>query len=234
MDKIKLFKDRKIKAKEVFELKEISQREARTLVNKYHYLKGKRFMSTYNIGMYHNLELVGVASYRLPQGDVALKGWFGLDNSTKDILELSRLVVRPDLNGTNATSFLLSNSIKLLKRKYKIRAVITLADASRHVGSIYQVCNFEYYGLTNKKHDFYTPDGRKGVRVKTSVTRGVWIPRPRKHRYAMVLDKNLKPLYERSERPKKDDSVKYSCCGGSGCVYDKRFDDWYDCFVCNP
>ena len=98
-----------------------------------------------------------MATFSNPQGNVALKGWFGLPNTDQSVLELSRLCVLPQLNGTNATSFLLSTSIRLLKKE-GVRAVITLADDSRHSGSIYQVCNFTYYGLTDKKSDFFSSD----------------------------------------------------------------------------
>ena len=60
----------------------------------------------------------------------------------------------PELNGSNASSFLLSNSMRMLKA-FGVRAVITLADSSRHVGSVYQNCNFKYYGLTDPKQDMY-------------------------------------------------------------------------------
>lgn len=138
----------------------------------------------------------------------------------------------PQLNHTNATSYLLGNSIKLLKKE-NIKAVITLATSDRHVGSIYQVCNFKYYGLTNAKTDFFTEDGRVNPRGVTKNVRGVWIPIPRKHRYAYILDKSLKCNYQEQEKPKCDDIKKLECCNGTGMVYDKRFDAWYTCPRCS-
>ena len=50
--------------------------------------------------------------------------------------------------------------------------------------------DFKYYGLTDKKTDFYTADGRVNPRGATKDIRGIWLPRTRKHRYAYVLDTN--------------------------------------------
>lgn len=229
---IKQFKNREVKAKEIFTLKQITKSEAYSFVKKYHYLKEAKFFSVYSYGLFIGDELVGCSTFSNPQGISALKSWFGVDNSVKDILELSRLCMSPLLNQTNATSFLLSNSMKMLKKE-KIRAVITLADSSRHVGSIYQVCNFKYYGLTDKKTDFFTYDGRVNPRGSTKDVRGVWIPRTRKHRYCYILDKRLKPLIgEVDIKPSVDDTYKKVCCNGEGKVYDKRFNEWYDCPIC--
>ena len=122
-------------------LKLVDKKVAYDFIRKHHYLGDAKFFSKYAYGLFHKEGdiMMGVATFSNPQGNVALKGWFGLDNSDQTVLELSRLCVLPELNGTNATSYLLGNSLRLL-RKEGIRAVITLADDSRHNGSIYQVC----------------------------------------------------------------------------------------------
>lgn len=181
------FKERKIKAKQIFTIREVDKNTCYEFVRRYHYLANAKFFCVYGYGLYYKdefygEEMVGCATFSNPQGTVTLKGWFGLDNDSTDVLELSKLCLLPSLNNTNATSFLLGNSIKMLK-KHGIRAVITLADSSRHIGSIYQVCNFKYYGLTDKKSDFYSNDGYKNPRGQTSNRHGVWVERPRKHRY---------------------------------------------------
>ena len=176
--------------------------------------------------------MLGVTTFSNPQGNVALKGWFGLPNTDQTVLELSRLCVLPQLNGTNATSYLLSGSIRLLKKE-SIRAIITLADDSRHSGSIYQVCNFTYYGLTDKKSDFFRWDGKVNPRGATKEVQGVWIPRTRKHRYAYIIDKKLQCNYGEQVRPKKGDTNEYDCCGGTKQVFDKRFSKWYSCPKCD-
>ena len=193
------FKAHEIKAKSIFSIREVDKNTCYEFVRRYHYLGNAKFFCVHGYGMYYRdengcEEMVGCATYSNPQGILALKGWFSLTNDCTDILELSRLCLYPCLNNTNATSFLLGNSIKMLK-KYGIRAVITLADASRHVGSIYQVCNFKYYGLTHPNLDFYSADGYKNPRGQVSDRNGVWVERARKHRYCYVLDKTLSINY---------------------------------------
>lgn len=223
-----------IKAKDVFRIMPISKQLAYKFVSKNHYLGKAKFFScvAYGLFMKDTYELVGVATFSQPQGIVALKGWFGLDNSNTDIYELSRLCMLPILNGTNATSFLLGGSIKRIKRDCGARAVISLADSNRHVGSIYQVCNFKYYGLTDKKSDFYGIDGTKNPRGAVRNVHGVWLERTRKHRYCYLIDKSLKVNYSECDKPKPSDKSNKICCNGSKKVFDKRFNEWFTCPIC--
>lgn len=228
------FKNHKVKAKSIFYISEIPKNTAYLFIKKYHYLGDAKFFAVQSFGLYckETNQLLGVASFSLLQGTKPLLGWFGFNNQEKSIYELSRLAVIPQLNGTNATSFLLSNSIKILKKQGKVRAIITLADSSRHVGSIYQVCNFKYYGLTDKKSDFYTDDGRINPRGKVQNIRGVWILRTRKHRYCYLIDKSLVVKYKECPKPKADEVFKIECCNGTKKIYDKRFGVWYTCPFC--
>lgn len=251
MNDFELFKENKIKAKEIFSIKEIGKMEAYEFVRKYHYLKDAKFFCVKAFGLFYKEELVGCATYSLPQGIAALKSWFGLNNDVKNIFELSRLCMLPSLNGSNATSYLLSNSIKELKKqnqlekerikreglvwddnKWVCRGIITLACSERHVGSIYQVCNFKYYGLTKKASDFYREDGKLNPRGKSGSMLGVYLPRARKHRYAYILDKNLIVNYPESSRPTINETLSLDCCGGTGEVYDERYCRWYTCPRC--
>ena len=232
-----MFKQRLVKAKHIFYIKEISKSVAFQFVKKYHYLGDAKFFSLCNFGLFLKCDdsLIGVATYSAPQVPNSLRGWF-CDVSNRDltILELSRLCVLPELNGTNATSFLLGNSIHLLKHR-GVRAVITLADSSRHCGSIYQVCNFKYYGLTPERNIFYSESGKKNPRIiNKKYTPGCWVKMPRKHRYAYVLDESLKVLHKEEERPDKMTTENSVCvgCNGTKTVYDSRFDVYYSCPMC--
>lgn len=227
------FKNREIKAKSIFTIKEIDKTTAYNFVKTYHYLGDAKFFSVQAFGLfYKDVELVGVATYSQPQGNVALKGWFGLDNSNTNIYELSRLCMLPNLNGTNATSFLLGSSLRILKQQGRVRAVITLADSSRHIGSIYQVCNFKYYGLTDKKFDFFRFDGKVNPRGAVKDVHGVWISRSRKHRYCFIIDNSLKVNYQCQEKPHEKEVIELNCCNGLRKVYDARFNEWYSCPYC--
>tara|TARA_R110000803_G_scaffold20502_6_gene52705 strand:- start:1881 stop:2618 length:738 start_codon:yes stop_codon:yes gene_type:complete len=218
-------------------IKQINKAEAYKFVKEYHYLADAKFFSKFAYGLFlkETNEMLGVTTFSNPQGAVTMKGWFSLTNQDQTVLELSRLCVIPRLNNTNATSFLLGTSIRLL-RKEGIRAVITLADNSRHSGSIYQVCNFTYYGLSNKKSDFflYSGDGtfKKNYRGKTNEMPGVWLPRTQKHRYAYILDKTLLCNYTEQPSPKKDEYGVNGCPCDNGVVEDKRFQTKYTCPSC--
>lgn len=232
----KEFKERKVKAKEIFYIKKIKKNDSYEFIKKYHYLKDAKFFSRYQYGLFlkENDMLIGCSAFSNPQGSLTLKGWFNLDNSNQTIMELHRLCILPLFNGTNATSFLLSNSIKLLKSE-GIKAVITLADNNRHVGSIYQICNFKYYGLTSLKKDFVTLDGKVNPRIKTNDVQGVWIKRSQKHRYLYLLDKNLKVNYKEQKRPNISDINNLNLCidcNGEKIVLDKRFNVKYKCPNC--
>lgn len=230
---IEKFKNREVKAKEVFIVERISINEAKKLIEKYHYLGKKKFMITYAYGirLKEDKEYLGSAVFGQVGGISSLKGWFGLTNENTNILELTRLVMNPILNNTNATSFLLSHAIKDLK-KYNIRAIVSLADSSLHYGYIYQACNFNYYGLSDKKTDFYSVDGKVNPRGSTKDKEGVWLPRSRKHRYCYIIDKSLKVLYKQESYPKGDDHISVDCCEGTKKVLDNRFDVWYTCPRC--
>lgn len=229
---IRQFVNREVKARKIFEIVSITKKTAYNFVKDNHYLKDAKFFSEKQYGLYFGESLMGVATYSRPQGNVTLKGWFGLSNQDNTVLELSRLAVVKELNGSNATSFLLRGSIKKLS-KIGVRAVITLADSSRHVGSIYQVCGFRYFGLTDKKKDFYRFDGKKNPRGSTKSVRGVWVNRSQKHRYAVIMDKSLVCNYEEKEYPKQGEIEKVTCCFGKGKIWDNRFDEEWDCPVCN-
>lgn len=146
-------------------------------------------------------------------------------------MELTRLCMLPILNGTNATSFLLGGSIRELKKE-GIRAITTLATSDRHVGSIYQVCNFKYYGLTAPKSDFWAYETQGKPRGKVKDLHGCWVAKPRKHRYAYIIDPKLKCLYNEQKKPPHEMSVDYSCCGGSKVVHDRRYNENYTCPIC--
>lgn len=98
---IEKFKNREVKAKDVFSLRKIEKNEAFDFISQYHYLGEAKFFSKFSYGLFIGEELVGCATYSNPQGISALKSWFGFDNTNQTIMELSRLCMEPSLNGTN-------------------------------------------------------------------------------------------------------------------------------------
>lgn len=234
---IERFNNREVKGKDAFEVRYIEKSVARDVIAKYHYLGKKDFMFTYAFGLFvkNTDDILGCATFGMVGGVGSLKGWFGLDNShSNEFLELTRLVMLPCANGGNLTSFLLGNSLKIIRKQYKhVRAVVTLADNSMHVGAIYQACNFKYFGLSNKKTDFYCSDGKLNPRGATKDKHGVWLPRTQKHRYCYIIDNTLDVKYERVPYPKGNHMNETpTCCEGTHIVHDNRYDEYFTCPIC--
>lgn len=81
---IEMFKNREVKAKDIFVVEQINVKVARNLITNYHYLGTKKFMITYAYGirLADDTEYLGAAVFGQVGGGVALKGWFGLSNGS--------------------------------------------------------------------------------------------------------------------------------------------------------
>ena len=191
--------------KSQYYIERVTKKELEPLLLTYHYLKdeSKTFKSHYNYGLFKCPEwecplrignCLGACIFTgLPVPEIA-KGAFGLErNEQQGLFELSRLCIRPDIQSLeyNITSWFVSRAIKQLRRDTEVKAILSYADSSHHVGTIYRACNFKYYGLTDRKKDFYYSDGTKHSRGKVKGSEGEWKDRSRKHRYLMVFDKDL-------------------------------------------
>ena len=186
--------------KQGYKIKRVSKLDASDILKKYHYLFkiSRGFKSGFNYGLFNDEKLVGVCIFTgFPVPELA-KGLFGLDrNQQKGLFELSRLCLEPKTQEGehNITSWFVSRCIKQLKKDTEVRAILSYADDDFHKGTIYQACNFKYYGLTTPKKDFWikTKDGyKKHSRGSVKGIDGEWRPRSRKHRYLLVFDNSLK------------------------------------------
>ena len=188
-----------------FYIDKVSKNEIKDLLNTHHYLKNesKDFKSGYNYGLFRHTDwecplkignCLGACIFTgLPVPEIAV-GAFGLNrNEQQGIFELSRLCIEPNTQSLeyNITSWFLSRAIRQFRKDTKVKAIISYADSSYHVGTIYRACNFKYYGLTDRKKDFYYSDGTKHSRGKVKGSEGEWKERTRKHRYVMIFDKDL-------------------------------------------
>ena len=188
-----------------FYIDKISKRQAEDLLLQYHYLKdiSKSFKSGYNYGLFKKNDfsplniggVLGVCIFTgLPVPEVA-KGAFGLErHEQQGLFELSRLCIEPitQKQEYNITSWFVSRAIKRFRKDTEVKSILSYADDDFHHGTIYRACNFKYYGLTDRKKDFYYSDGTKHSRGKIKGEEGEWKDRSRKHRYLMVFDKELK------------------------------------------
>lgn len=192
--------------KSEFEIHKVCKDDVKELLYTYHYLKdeSKDFkFSQYSYGLYRKsfTDILRIGSPLaccifsvIPVPEIAV-GAFGLErNEQEGLYELSRLCVHPDIQKTeyNITSWFVSRCIKKFRKDTNVRAILSYADSNHHSGIIYRACNFQYYGLTDPKKDFYYADGTKHSRGSVKGSDGEWRDRTRKHRYLMVFDKDLK------------------------------------------
>jgi GNAT superfamily N-acetyltransferase len=174
------------------EVNQITKLQAKSLIEKFHYLGEKGFRCEVAFGLFEDSDFIGVAVFHGPSAPETVVGAFGLSRADQNgIYELGRLVLLPDRNGKNYGSMLIGRSIKLLRKLKPVRAVITYAESTRHYGAVYQATNFIYCGTSTPKKDFYLADGTKQERGKTKGVAGSWVNRPLKHRYVMLFDKTL-------------------------------------------
>jgi hypothetical protein len=189
-----------------FYIDKVGKEEIKELLYTYHYLKdeSKDFKSGFNYGLFKHTDWkcplrigssLGACIFTgLPVPEIAV-GAFGLNrNEQQGIFELSRLCIEPSTQSCehNITSWFVSRAIRQFRKDTEVKAIISYADSNHHVGTIYRACNFKYYGLTDRKKDFYYSDGTKHSRGKIKGSEGEWRERSRKHRYLMIFDKELK------------------------------------------
>lgn len=196
--------------KNKYYIEKISKNTAKQLLDKYHYLhENGNFRSGINFGLFKKEEkiLIGVIVFHTNSAKEGVKTFFGIDSYKLDgFYELGRLCLNPHYFEKNITSFFLSNSIKLFRKIKNVKAILTYADNGFHNGYVYQACNFKYYGLTDKKKDFFIKnnDGteKKLQRGKCKHLIGEWRDKNQKHRYLMIFDKNLKTILLEKPYPK--------------------------------
>lgn len=194
--------------KSEYTVRQISKKDAEEILLTYHYLKdhSKGFKSGYNYGCFIEDKLVGVCIFTpLPVPEL-VKGMFGLERHQQDgLFELSRLCLIPFVQKFehNLASWFVARAIKNLRRTVDVKVILSYADESYHQGVVYAASNFKYYGLTDKKCDFWIKktDGSfvKHSRGKIKGIDGEWRPRPRKHRFLKIFDKQYEKMLKWKE-----------------------------------
>ena len=190
-------------AKQHYQIDVVSKKELNDIMSKHHYLTqiSRGFKSGVNVGLFYenNPDLLGGCIFTgFPVPELS-QGCFGLERDDQEgLYELSRFVLCPEHQELehNLASWFLARSLNYLRKNYPVRAVLSYADCDYHEGTLYRASNFQYFGLSNPKNDFWVkqPDGsfKKHSRGKTKGIEGEWRPRSRKHRFLRVFDKKLK------------------------------------------
>ena len=194
------------------EIKRISRSACAPFVLDIHY--AKRWPSiSHAFGLFDGADLIGVVTYGTPPSAPLRTGIAGPDLAPH-VLELNRLCLRH--NRHNEASRLVGASLRMLPASI----VVSFADTSKgHVGTVYQACNFGYYGLSAKRTDWKIQgeehfhgqtiaDRYRGVANRAEAIRADYgdrfslAPRSRKHRYITITG-------DRRWRRKVDPQIRY-------------------------
>lgn len=171
-------------------IKRINYETASLFYRKWHYLGSSGFIQQFNFGAYYDEVIVGSISFGAPLAK-NISGLYTSDNQ-EGILELTRLAM-VDYCPKNSESRFIAIAIKILRRIYPLRILITYADPSvGHTGVIYRASGFEYKGLTAQKTDYFVNGKRyKGSSVWNQIKNmsGEWKPRQRKHLFIKIFYK---------------------------------------------
>lgn len=145
--------------------------QGKKMVVENHYSRGGSNTYVYMHGLYRKSDgkAVGCAWW-LPPTRVCCES-VNRENWTK-VLSLTRLVVLPEVP-TNGASFLLSRSIKLIRKDGRFLSLVTYADESQgHSGAIYKASNWTYIGRTGPYTRWVDSSGKQ-VSAKATKNRTV-------------------------------------------------------------
>ena len=187
-------------AKEEYTIEAITKKQCEPLLRDHHYLTAisRGFKSGKNYGLVCCGKVVGVCIFTgLPTPELA-KGMFGLDRDDQHgLYELSRLVLHPENQEKehNLAGWFVARCIKDLRKATNVRAILSYADNDFHSGTVYRALGFKYFGLSERKKDFWIlqSDGsyKKHNRGSVRHLKGEWRDRTQKHRFLKVFDKTL-------------------------------------------
>lgn len=152
-----------------YTVKQCSYEEAKYLILNLHYSHKMPVSVIFKFGLYYKDRIVGVVTYGRTSSPAPAKSLFG-NEYRKIVYELNRLVMKPDHNGGNYTSFLVSHSLRKLPSGL---GIISYADlgGQGHVGYIYRACNFLYTGTTKQRTDKVDIDGKHPRHYKKDSTK---------------------------------------------------------------
>jgi hypothetical protein len=143
------------------------------LVKAFHYAKSGSNTACYLHGLFRRddwMRCMGVAWWLPPTKNAAIATF---DGDWRRVLSLSRLVLTPEVP-TNGASFLIGESIKIIRREGKWDCLVTYADGWRgHDGKIYRATNWEYMGIASLSPTWVTKNGELVARKSGPKTRTI-------------------------------------------------------------
>jgi hypothetical protein len=179
-----------------YEVKTIPLAVCQQMVAKYHYAKSGSNTAVFRHGLFLKAlpeMCLGIAWWIPPTKSAALANY---PSNWKAVLVLSRLVVHPDVP-QNAASFLIMQSVKLIRQDRRWEYLLTYADEwQKHSGAIYKATNWISLGKTKPEATWIDSDGRMVARKAGPHTRTKsemlalghnMIGRYSRHRFGMMI-----------------------------------------------
>ncbi len=180
--------------RDLYEIRPVSPRTAQDMVVESHYLH-RRASCMFAFGLYEGDYLIGCVIWGKPASPFPCRGIAGIEEAAR-VLELTRLWI-DDESVSNAESFLIAGSIKLLPPEFDI--LLSYAEiGAGHVGTVYQATNWLFTGMSDRhvewwidgkplSHSRHAFDLAGGVKAAKEMygDRMTRMERPRKNRYIM-------------------------------------------------
>lgn len=185
--------------REDYSVEPISLAQARSLIEQFHYAKGCSHTAVATHGLICNWTgLIEGCVHWLPPTKPAAKSV--ADEQWRDVLSLSRMVVVPGAP-KNACSFMLAQSVKLIKQQGRWKALVTYADSRvGHEGGVYRAAGWAYFGKTSATPAWIDPTTGKQVATLSTKTRTKtrmlelgyeMVGKFYKHKFVRYLDRDL-------------------------------------------
>ncbi len=150
--------------KEEYEVRTVPLADARALIIEHHYARGAANTAVFRHGLFHcDRGIVGAALW-MPPTKIAAQS---VHSHWQGVLCLSRLVVVPD-EPTNAASYLLGRSMRIVRQDGRWHDLVTYADERQgHTGVIYRATNWRYVGSRQGDPIYLDADGKQVARKAT-------------------------------------------------------------------
>ena len=142
---------------ETLSVKVCQLRDIKHLVEEHHYSKSVNGLKvSVCFALFYGEMLVGCLIF----GELSTTAWKKYGMSEKDVVELRRMVVIKGIQ-KNACTFMMAKALKVLKKEYGYKVVVSYADPYHgHIGIVYQAANWNYVGKTSPDILLKTPDGK--------------------------------------------------------------------------
>lgn len=149
--------------------KEISQNQAHSFLTQFHYL-GNVSSGSSSIGAFAGEELIAVICIGVVTRHESIKKTsiqIKTPIISKDIREIRRFCIRPNVNVKNLGSFCISKFINLFSALYpEVKYLISFSHSDvGDTGGLYKACNFKSIGMSAPSYHYM--DGAKAIHKRT-------------------------------------------------------------------